>query len=121
TRRGIHRISERGVLDAVLAAEVADHRLAPVEPDSGLADRRQLGVDAAAERLAGLPDRIARARGAFAVVGPGDRRAPEGDHRVADVLVDQPAVVEHDLADRLTVEADQTGARDEPHDVASLG
>ncbi len=40
----VHRVAQRGVLDAALAAEVADHRLAEMQADAGLAERRQAGV-----------------------------------------------------------------------------
>ena len=50
--RGVHGIAERGVLDAAFPAEVPDHRLAEMEADAGLADRRQAGVQ--------RPQRLAR-------------------------------------------------------------
>jgi osmoprotectant transport system permease protein len=41
-----------------------------MQPDAGLADRGQVGVDAAAEVLARLPDGVAGARRTFAVELP---------------------------------------------------
>ncbi len=92
-----------------------------MQPDAGPSDRRHAGLDAVAELFARLPDRVAAARGAFAVVRPRDRRAPERHNRVADELVDHPAVVEHDLAQHVEVSVEQPRDRFRRDRVAHLG
>src|SRR5687768_13268744 len=62
SRGRVHAVAERGVLDAVFAAEVADDRLAPVQPDPGASDWGQVGAGFSAKALARLPDRVAGAR-----------------------------------------------------------
>jgi hypothetical protein len=40
SRRCVHAVSERGILDPALAAEIADHRFPTMKTDPGAADRR---------------------------------------------------------------------------------
>ena len=108
----VHGIAQSRILDTGVAAEIPDHRLAPVEADARLADRRKRRVHGfyfLAKRLARLPQGVTRFGSAFAIVRARDRRAPEGDNGIADELVDHPAMIEHDLAKQFKVPVEQTG------------
>ena len=56
----------------------------------------------------GEADHCQQGRGrAVGIVLAGDRRAPEGDHRVADELVDRPAMFEDDVAHPVEIGVEQ--------------
>ena len=57
----------------------------------------------------------------LAVVGPGDRRAPERDHGIADELVDGAAIVEHDVAHPVEIGVEQRGGLFRRDHVAQAG
>ncbi len=126
TGGGVHEVAG----DHALVGGPDRHRgLAGQDPGSGL-DRRAEGPDRVDE-VEGGPDR------SLGVVLPGDRGAPDGHHRVADELLDRPAVAADDLGREVEVagqgvpdilgvallgergEADQVGEQD--RDEPSLG
>ncbi len=90
-----------------LATEIADDRLAEVQAHAGLADRWNPVRRIAPEVLARQPHGIGGASGVPAVVGARNRRAPEGDDRVADELVDHPAMIEHHRAQHVEIAIEQ--------------
>ena len=117
---GIHRIAERGVADAAFAAEIADDRLAVMQADAGAADHRPVEV-AVAELTGEIQHFQGRREGIPAVIGPGDRCAPEGDDRVADELVDGAAVVEDDVAHAVEIGVEERGGLLRRDDMAEAG
>src|SRR3546814_3590192 len=58
-RGGVHAVAERGILDTALAAEIADDRIADMQPDARHADRRHAFGHVDPERLA-RPEQRAR-------------------------------------------------------------
>ena len=68
-----------------------------------------------------LLHRDRRAHRPLGVVGPGDRRPPEGDDGVADELVDRAAMAEHDVAHLVEIGVEQVRKLLRRDRVAELG
>ena len=102
---------------------VAEHRVVEPRGRAHVADRHRAGVEADPDRNRGLAGAgppgveidqrglhregdVARPGG---VIGQVDRRAPDRHHGVADVLVEGPARVEHELGHRRQVLAEERG------------
>ena len=120
-RRGLE---PRGGVD-----EVAGHHplVARADRHRGLAGQHAgAGLDARPEVTDGLDQLEGGANGPLGVVLVGDRRAPDGHHRVADELLDGAAVAIDDLARHVEVAGQQLpdglrvaafGERREPDEV----
>jgi hypothetical protein len=107
----VHRIADEGVIDPARCPDIADdgeprmeadadaHRCQPLFGPTPVVGRQRLGDG---ERGAG------RMQG---VIGVGERRAPEGHHRIADVFVDGPMLGLDMPADQSEMAVQEIGQR----------
>ena len=92
----VHRVADHGVGDPVARAHVADAHGAGVDPDPHLHRGRAAAGEVRPQACEGLLHLHRRPHGVLRVARVAQRSAPEGHQRVADVLVDGPAVaVDH--------------------------
>src|SRR5690606_36519038 len=83
-RRHVHRLADGGVLHALVAADVADDRLAAVDPDRQLDLAPELLLPLGVADLEPAQDRLGRAHRPTRIVGPLLWRAPDRHRAVAD-------------------------------------
>src|SRR3546814_4407398 len=69
----------------------------------GLPERRDVVASRSCKLLTCFVHGDRRLGGAVSVVFPRDRRAPEGDHGIADELVDRAAMFQHRIAQEVEV------------------
>ena len=108
-------------MDASLAAEIADDRVADMQPDARHAERRHAFGHVDAKLLARFIHGE-RGGGCFgSVIGAAERGAPKGNDGVADKFVDRPAMVEHDVGEAVEIFVEQPRHGFRRDGVAELG
>jgi len=78
-----------------------------MKPDAGPPEFLRVLIAVAREIGGEIDHRQRRGERAIGVVGASDRRSPEGNHGVADELVDRPAMLEDDVAHPVEIGVEQ--------------
>ena len=90
-RGNVHRVADRGVVDAAGKPDIADQHRAGMQPDAHAAGVEAGGAALTVEHLDLTCHRQRALAGGACMIGVGLWRAPEGHQAVADVFVDGAA------------------------------